>query len=174
MDEQITDYHSLTELQEVLSQTIPFTREELNYFFPLQVCDFLRFQIIGGLNERIGVSSVEADFIHKYDSSKHIYVEVLDGAGVNGSIFLLSSMERLKENFEEINSNERIRVFYHEGYRGFLKEKFQDSILEFELIYENRFRVKFHSGKMKKKELVDFIHEYPLGFLADSLVKRIE
>lgn len=169
LGEEDIDSTSLTNIRDQLAQTIPLTSEELGSFFPMEVGDFLRNQLLGGQNERIGVSSVVSEFTHRIDSSKHVYVELLDGAGVNGSIFLLSSMGRLRENFEEINSTERIRVFFHEGYRGFLKETFQDSSLEYELIYENRFRVKFHSKRIGKDELVNFIHEYPLAFFCDSV-----
>lgn len=162
------DSTSLTEIRDHLTRTIPLTNEELSLFFPLDVGDFLRNQLIGGQHDLIGVSSIESDFRHRYDSSKQVNVEVLDGAGEIGSIFLLSSMERLKVNFDEINSNERIRVFYHEGHRGFLKEKFQDTSMVYELIFEDRFRVKFHSVRIEKSELVNFIHAYPLGFLDDK------
>lgn len=161
------------DLQRTLSQMVPLTSEQISDFFPAAVGRFAKSRMVSGKNEGIGISSVESQFNHLEDSLQTITVEIMDGAGVNGSIFLLSSYDRLKISYEEVSPLEKTKVFTHCGYRGFLREMQQEPILEYELIYGERFRVRFISYQMKKVVLVNFIHQFPLEHLGQLSEKNL-
>ncbi|OYX13457.1 MAG: hypothetical protein B7Z16_15635 [Algoriphagus sp. 32-45-6] len=148
------ELESHSDLQSRLSATVPLTSEQISELFPVVVGVYSRTRLISGKNEGIGISSVESQFNHQKDSSQNVSVEIMDGAGVNGSIFLLSSYDRLKISYEEVSPLEKTKVFTHYGYRGFLREMQQEPILEYELIYGERFRVRFRSYQVKKVDLV--------------------
>lgn len=159
-------------LQDKLSQMVPFTSDQIFLLIPSEIGEFARVQLIKGNYEEIGVTSVASQFVHRRDTSKNVRVEILDGTGVNGSIFLIQSLERLTITFEAVNSSEKTRVFNHEGSRIFFREKLNNPVLEYELICSDRFRVKFQSDHLNRPELVEFIHLFPMNFLEKLSAKN--
>ncbi|MCS5489701.1 hypothetical protein [Algoriphagus limi] len=146
---------------EDLSQKVPLTGEELKKKVPVNIGSFSQVDLVIGSQEEIGVSSVLFIYQHAIENNKFFTLEIMDGAGESGIIFLKQSLEKLKSDFDPVASKEEIFINEHQGFRILEKQIQEMSQIHLEFILAKRFLVKVRSENLSKEELTCIVHLLP-------------
>ncbi|TFV92326.1 hypothetical protein E4S40_15895 [Algoriphagus kandeliae] len=146
---------------EDLSQKVPLTGEELKKKAPINIGSFSQVDLVIGSQEEIGISSIQSIYQHVIENNKFFTLEIMDGAGESGIIFLKQSLEKLKSDFDPVTSKEEIFIREHQGFRILEKQLKEMSQIHLEFILAKRFLVKVRSENLSKEELTRLVHLLP-------------
>ena len=135
------DSQNLSPVQEDLDliKEIPVSREVLKTWVPEKVDDFQRMQLLSGHRADAGIVSVLASYQHSSFPNQTIQIEILDGAGKNGSLLLRAAKERLDLDIEEFKSGTKTRIYSMGELRVRETEIADQNYIEIEFIDQSRF-----------------------------------
>ncbi|MFC3414431.1 hypothetical protein [Algoriphagus hitonicola] len=143
--------------QEVpLREKVPISKEVLKTWLPETVGDYKRTQLISGHREDSGIVSVLADYQHQDSQELKVKVEILDGAGENGSILLKAAQERLKLDIEENKEGMETRVYLLDGLRVRESENKEQQFAEIEFVDQNRYLFQIKGFGISLSQLWEF------------------
>jgi hypothetical protein len=142
---------------ESLENEIPVTKEILKSWFPEHVGAYARSKLISGHKESVEMSGIQAVYQNSSETEKIITIEILDGAGVSGSVMLQAAQQKLRLDYEEKKQNGYTRIYEREGVRTREMENDFEEYSEIEFIDQNRFHFVFKAQKININELWEFI-----------------
>ena len=149
--ETLKEESKLLELD--LTSKIPVTREELKNWIPIGVGDFKISKTVIGYKESVDMSAIKATYSHQIDSSKQIFLEVLDGAGPVASVLLAGSIQKLNLDFEERKGDGFSRIHERNGQRVWEAESSSLGVAEIEFIHAGRFLVSVKGNYLRSEDL---------------------
>lgn len=122
-----------------LAKEIPVSREVLKTWAPDWVGEFQRTQLLSGHRAEAGIVAIQASYRHPTPPDQSIQLEILDGAGKNGSLLLRAAMERLELDIEEFSNGAKTRIYSKGELRARETELANQNYTEIEFIDQNRF-----------------------------------
>lgn len=139
-----------------LAKEIPVSREVLKTWAPETVGDFQRTQLLSGHRAEAGIVAIQASYQHHTLTNQTIQVEILDGAGKNGSLLLRAAKERLELDIEEFRSGAKTRIYSRGKLRARETEIATQNYLEIEFIDQNRFHYTLKGFGLTQNQLWGF------------------
>lgn len=139
-----------------LGEKIPISKEVLKSWVPETVGDFRRIQLLSGHREESGIVSVLADYQHRDLKAVGIKVEILDGAGENGSILIQAAQERLKLDIEENKEDMLTKIYLRDGQRVRESESKTQQFAEIEFVDQNRYLFQIKGFGLSLSQLREF------------------
>lgn len=139
-----------------LSEKVPISREVLKTWVPETVGDFYRIQLLSGHREDSGIMSVLAEYQHRELNELSVKVEILDGAGQNGSILIQAAQDRLKLDIEENNEGVQSRIYLRDGLRVRESENISQKFAEIEFVDQNRYLFHIKGFGLSLSQLWEF------------------
>ncbi|WP_425639181.1 hypothetical protein ACPUEN_05885 [Algoriphagus yeomjeoni] len=135
------DSSGLEDLEEEISlrNEIPISKAVLKTWLPERVNNFERVQMLSGHRDQSGIISVLADYQIPDSSKVAVKVEILDGAGENGSLLIKASQERLNLDIEENKNGTVTRIYLRNGLRVRETENAAQNYSEIEFVDQSRF-----------------------------------
>lgn len=139
-----------------LSEKVPISREVLKTWVPETVGDFYRIQLLSGHREDSGIMSVLAEYQHRELKELGVKVEILDGAGQNGSIFIQAAQDRLRLDIEENKEGVQTQIYLREGLRVRESENKSQQFAEIEFVDQNRYLFQIKGFGLSLSQLWEF------------------
>lgn len=136
-----------------LAQTIPLTREVLKSWLPDLVGAYKKTKLVAGYKESAEMSAVKASYQNTKDSSKIIFIEILDGAGPTASVLLSGVQQKLNMDYEEFYTNEFSKVHEKKGLRVWEYQNKDLTNSELEYIQAGRYIIKIKGEQVLIDEL---------------------
>lgn len=143
--------------QEVpLREKIPISKEVMKTWVPEMIGDFYRTQLLSGHREDSGIVSVLAEYQHSELKDLGVKVEILDGAGQNGSILIQAAQDRLKLDIEENKEGMQTRIYLRDGLRVKESENKSQQFAEIEFVDQNRYLFQIKGFGLGLSQLWEF------------------
>jgi hypothetical protein len=142
---------------EGLENEIPITKDILKSWLPEHIGVYARSKLVSGHKESVEMSGIQAVYHNPSETEKIITIEILDGAGVSGSVMLQAAQQKLKLDYEEKKQNSYTRIYEREGVRTREMENDFEEYSEIEFIDQNRYHFVFKAQKININELWEFI-----------------
>ncbi|WP_297334933.1 hypothetical protein [Algoriphagus sp.] len=139
-----------------LEEKIPISKEVLKSWVPETVGDYYRIQLLSGHREDSGIVSVLAEYQHRELRDLGVKVEIMDGAGQNGSILIQAAKDRLKLDIEENKGDKQTRIYLREGLRVRESENKSQQFSEIEFLDQNRYLFQIKGFGLSLSQLWDF------------------
>ena len=106
--------------------------------------------------EDSGIVSVLAEYQHDELKDWGIKVEIMDGAGQNGSILIQAAQDRLKLDIEENKSGVQTRIYLRDGLRVRESENRKQQFAEIEFVDQNRYLFQIKGFGLSLSQLWEF------------------
>jgi len=149
-----------------LKEMTPLTNDELKSWLPENINGMTRTGFKVGKAGYIDISSIEGTFkTEATDDKKELKVEVFDGAGPTGSMFMMSVNMVTNMDVEEEDENKHIKTVKKNGIKAHQTyyKKRNDTKIQF--LYEKRLGVIVTANDMDVDETWDAIKKLNLNKL---------
>lgn len=139
-----------------LSKEIPVSHEVLKTWVPERVGEFQRTQLLSGHRADAGIVAIQASYQHPTLPNQTIQLEILDGAGKNGSLLVQAASERLKLDIVESKNGVRSHIYSRGELRVRETEIAEQNYTEVEFIDQNRFHYTLKGFRLSLDQLWSF------------------
>ncbi|MGM0946609.1 MAG: hypothetical protein ACQEW9_15640 [Bacteroidota bacterium] len=139
-----------------LGEKIPISKEVLKSWVPETVGAYHRIQLLSGHREDSGIVSVLAEYQHRELKDLGVKVEIIDGAGQNGSILIQASQDRLRLDIEENKEGVQTRIYLRDGLKVRESENKSQQFAEIEFVDQNRYLFQIKGFGLSLSQLWEF------------------
>ncbi|WP_291786216.1 hypothetical protein [Cecembia sp.] len=156
-NQKAISFQDLETGEKILENEIPYTKENLERFVPEKIGDFSRTKLISGYKDAASMNGILGVYQKDLNKSKLVTIEILDGAGNNGSVLLQAAEQRLDLDYEEKSNTGFTKIYRRNQNKVRETERSIEKYAEIEFIYNERFLFIFKGQMMSVVDLWEFV-----------------
>jgi len=140
-----------------LANTVALSSEQLKTWFPNEIGDFTRISFIHGKRDSNNFNSISGKFTATRNPKKHIELNVIDGASVEGTLFILVFKAKFNDDFQEESSEGYARSIQKGNLKALVRYNSKLNTSELEYLLDERFYMQIKGKNTSPEELWDFM-----------------